>query len=126
MEKKREYSSSKNLKIFLTHILLEQIVLDNYLYLVTEKHKQKPNRLQETRSLVFHMLYVLVLYLGCFFLQLLTLCRRAVTSHSELLSSCSEHMGSMVIRPEQDRKLCPKMFLWGKWYLLKISNVNNI
>lgn len=37
MEKKREYSSSKNLKTFLTHILLEQIVLDNYLYLVTKK-----------------------------------------------------------------------------------------
>lgn len=108
------------------HILLERVMLNNYLYLVTKKHKQNPNRLQETRSLVFHMLYVVVLYSGCFFLQLQTLCRRAVTSHSELLSSRSEHRGSMVIRPEQDSKLYAKTFLWGNWYLLKISNINNI
>lgn len=126
MEKRNEYSPSKNPKIFLMHVPLERITLNNYLYLVTKKHKQKPNRLQETRSLVFHMLYVLVLCWSCSFLQLLTLCRRAVTSHSELLSSCSAHMGSMMMRPEQDRKLWPKMFLWGNWCLLKMSNINNI
>lgn len=104
----------KILGSFLVHILLEEVMLNYYLYLVTKEHKQKPNRLQETRS-PFSMCW------RCWD------CTGAVHSWElfagglRLLTLSSFPHSSVVIRA---RKWPKNVTLGG--YLLKISNINNI
>lgn len=112
MEKRNEYSPNKYLEIFLIHILLEQVMLNNYLYLVTKKaqtkNKQAPGN--KIPSFPYAICVGIVLGLLLFTAANALQKRRAVSSHSELLSSCPEHMGSVVIRLEEDKITSKKCF----------------
>lgn len=98
------------------HILLEEVMLNCYLYLVTKEHKQKPNRLQETRS-PFPCAGCVGIALG------LLLCTAGNTLQEgwDFSPSALSPTAPWWSGPENGQKC----FLRGG-YLLKISNINNI